>query len=85
VTDINGETQENSVDFRVASVSHFIEAEEVKTTFANEDIKIKVAAKNYNNQKLEKSYQAKLSLLDAPDRIFSNNFRKAVQEQPFFS
>ncbi|HIC8644973.1 TPA: alpha-2-macroglobulin family protein [Elizabethkingia meningoseptica] len=85
VTDINGETQENSVDFRVASVSHFIEAEEVKTTFANEDIKIKVAAKNYNNQKLEKSYQAKLSLLDAPDRIFRNNFRNAVQDQPLFS
>ena len=82
VTDTNGETQENSSTFRVASVSHFIETEEVKPAFANEEIKVKVATKNYNNQKLGKSYQAKLSLLD---RIFRNNFEDFVQDVPVFS
>lgn len=55
VTDTNGETQENSSTFRVASVSHFIETEEVKPAFANEEIKVKVVTKNYNNQKLGKA------------------------------
>ncbi|GJN60941.1 alpha-2-macroglobulin family protein [Elizabethkingia anophelis] len=85
VTDTNGETQENSSTFRVASVSHFIETEEVKPAFANEEIKVKVATKNYNNQKLGKSYQAKLSLLESPDRIFRNNFKDFVQDVPVFS
>lgn len=85
VTDINGETQTANTQLKVASVSHYIKAEEIKNTFANENVKVKVETKNYNEQNLKKSYQVKLSKLETPDRIFRSNFENEVQNLPKFS
>ncbi|MBT2622412.1 MULTISPECIES: alpha-2-macroglobulin family protein [Chryseobacterium] len=84
-TDINGETQTANTQLKVASVSHYIKAEEIKNTFADENVKVKVETKNYNEQNLKKSYQVKLSKLETPDRIFRSNFEKEVQNLPKFS
>lgn len=85
VTDINGETQSADTQLKVSSVSHYIKADEIKNVFADENIKLKVETKNYNDQNLKKSYQVKLSKLQAPDRIFRNNFKSEVQDLPKFS
>lgn len=85
VTDINGETQSADTQLKVASVSHYIQAEEIKDVFSDENIKLKVETKNYNEQNLKKSYQVKLSKLQAPDRIFRDNFTSEVQDMPKYS
>ncbi|MEC3875280.1 alpha-2-macroglobulin family protein [Chryseobacterium salviniae] len=85
VTDINGETQTADTQLKVASVSHYIQAEEIKDVFSDENIKLKVETKNYNEQNLKKSYQVKLSKLQAPERIFRNNFKSEVQDLPKYS
>lgn len=85
VTDINGETQSADTQLKVASVSHYIKADEIKDAFSDENVKVKVETKNYNEQNLKKPYQVKLSRLQAPDRIFRNNFKQAVQDLPKFS
>ena len=85
VTDINGETQSADTNLKVASVSHYIKADEIKNTIVDENVKLKVETKNYNEQNLKKSYQVKLSKLEAPNRIFRNNFKSEVQNLPKFS
>lgn len=85
VTDINGETQTADTQLKVSSVSHYIQAEEIKNVFSGENVKLKVETKNYNEQLLKKSYQAKLSKLQSPDRIFRNNFISEVQDFPKYS
>ncbi|NIF06711.1 hypothetical protein F3J23_14780 [Chryseobacterium sp. Tr-659] len=85
VTDINGETQSANTQLKVASVSHYIKADGIKNTFTDDNIKVKVETKNYNEQILKKAYQVKLSKLTAPDRIFRNNFRSEVQNLPEYS
>ncbi|KQM34001.1 alpha-2-macroglobulin family protein [Chryseobacterium sp. Leaf201] len=85
VTDINGETQTAGTELKVASVSHYIEADDVKNVFSGENIKVKVETKNYNEQVLKKPYQVRLSKLVSQDRIFRNNFRSEVQDLPQFS
>ncbi|MCU7614020.1 MG2 domain-containing protein [Chryseobacterium sp. GMJ5] len=85
VTDINGETQTADTNLKVASVSHYINAAEVKDMFSDENVKIKVETKNYNEQNLKKSYQVTLSKRQAPDRIFRDNFKTEIQNQPKFS
>ncbi|MBW8523539.1 hypothetical protein K0U91_12240 [Chryseobacterium chendengshani] len=84
-TDINGETQTANTNLKVASVSHYIKVDDIKNTFADENIKLKVETKNYNEQNLKKSYQVKLSKLEAPERIFRENFKEEVQDLPKFS
>lgn len=85
VTDINGETQSANTNLKVASVSHYIKAEEIKNTFSDENVKLKVETLNYNEQDLKKSYTVKLSRLNVPDRIFRDNFTEDVQDLPKFS
>ncbi|WP_029297190.1 alpha-2-macroglobulin family protein [Chryseobacterium hispalense] len=85
VTDINGETQTADTQLKVASVSHYIKAEEINNIFSDENVKLKVETKNYNEQNLKKSYQVTLSKLQAPDRIFRNNFKSEVQDLPKYS
>lgn len=85
VTDINGETQSASTSLRVASVSHYITASGVQDTFSDEAVKIKVETKNYSEQNLKKSYSVKLSQLEAPQRVFRDNFRKEIQDLPKLS
>jgi len=85
VTDINGETQTADTELKVASVSHYIKAEEIKNVFSDETVKVKVETKNYNEQILKKTYQVKLSKLQSPDRIFRNNFKSEVQDLPKLS
>lgn len=85
VTDINGETQSAETQLKVASVSHYIKADELNNAFSDENVKLKVETRNYNEQDLKKPYQVKLSKLAAPDRIFRGNFRSAVQDLPEFS
>ena len=85
VTDINGETQSANTDLKVASVSHYIKSEEIKNAFADENVKVKVETKNYNEKNLKKSYQVRLSKLEAPNRIFRDNFKSEVQDVPKFS
>lgn len=84
-TDINGETQTANTNLKVASVSHYIKTDDIKNTFADENIKVKVETKNYNEQNLKKSYQVKLSKLESPNRIFRDNFKTEVQNLPKFS
>ncbi len=84
-TDINGETQTANTNLKVASVSHYIKGDEIKNTFADDNIKVKVETKNYNDQNLKKSYQVKLSKLETPNRIFRDNFKTEVQNLPKFS
>ncbi|WP_347216279.1 alpha-2-macroglobulin family protein [Chryseobacterium sp.] len=85
VTDINGETQSADTNLKVASVSHYIKADEIKNIFSDENAKLKVETKNYNEQALKKAYQVKLSKLAAPDRIFRDNFQSEVQNLPQYS
>ncbi|MBD3905365.1 MG2 domain-containing protein [Chryseobacterium sp. Ch-15] len=85
VTDINGETQTANTNLKVSSVSHYIKADEIKNTFADENVNVKVETKNYNDQNLKKSYQVKLSKLETPNRIFRDNFKTEVQNLPKFS
>ncbi|QBA20168.1 hypothetical protein EU348_02905 [Chryseobacterium indologenes] len=85
VTDINGETQTADTQLKVASVSHYIQAENISNTFTDENVKVKVETKNYNDQNLKKPYQVKLSKLTAPDRIFRDNFKSDVQNLPKYS
>jgi uncharacterized protein YfaS (alpha-2-macroglobulin family) len=85
VTDINGETQSADTQLKVSSVSHYIKAAEIKNGFTDENVKLKVETKNYNEQNLKKSYQVKLSKLTAPDRVFRNNFQSEVQNLPEYS
>lgn len=85
VTDINGETQSANTQLKVASVSHYIKADDIKNTFSDENVKLKVETKNYNEQAVKKSYQVKLSKLAAPDRIFRDNFKTAIQNLPKYS
>ncbi|WP_159476227.1 alpha-2-macroglobulin family protein [Chryseobacterium sp. 18068] len=84
-TDINGETQTANTNLKVASVSHYIKTDEIKNTFVDENIRVKVETKNYNEQNLKKSYQVKLSKLETPNRIFRDNFKTEVQSLPKFS
>ncbi|MGR3856902.1 alpha-2-macroglobulin family protein [Chryseobacterium indologenes] len=85
VTDINGETQTADTQLKVASVSHYIQAENINNTFTDENVKVKVETKNYNDQNLKKPYQVKLSKLTAPDRIFRENFKSDVQNLPKYT
>lgn len=85
VTDINGETQIADTQLKVASVSHYIQAENIGNIFTDENVKLKVETKNYNEQNLKKTYQVKLSKLTAPDRIFRENFKSDVQNLPKYS
>ncbi len=85
VTDRNGETQTDATDLKISSVSHYIEAEDIKNVFSGEEVKVKVETKNYNDQNLQKSYRVKLSKLETPDRVLRNNFKSEVQDLPKFS
>ena len=85
VTDINGETQSETTNVKVASVSHYIKVDDVKDPFADENLKIKVETKNYNDQNLKKSYQVKLSKLQPKERIFRSNFENEIQDLPQLS
>lgn len=85
VTDINGETQTADTQLKVASVSHYIQAEEIKNVFSDQNVKLKVETKNYNEQNLKKSYQVILSKLEVPNRIFRYNFISQVQDLPKYS
>ncbi len=80
VTDINGETQSETANVRVASVSHYIKADDIKDTFTDENLKLKVETKNYNEQNLKKPYQVKLSKLVASERVFRDNFKDEIQD-----
>lgn len=82
VTDINGETQSETANVRVASVSHYIKADDIKDTFTDENLKLKVETKNYNEQNLKKPYQVKLSKLVANERVFRDNFKDEIQDLP---
>ncbi len=85
VTDINGESQSAQTNLKVASVSHYIKADDIRNAFTDENVKLKVETKNYNEQSLKKPYQVKLSRLETPDRVIRNNFTAEVQDLPKFS
>jgi len=85
VTDLNGESQENTTHFRVASVSHYISANSIGTSFSEDLIKIEVKTKNYSDQDLDKTYHARLSKLETPSQIFRNTFRSKIQDMPLLS
>ncbi|CAA7197393.1 alpha-2-macroglobulin family protein [Chryseobacterium potabilaquae] len=85
VTDINGETQSAETQLKVASVTHYIKADEINNSFSDENVKLKVETKNYNEQALKKPFHVKLSKLVAPNRIFRNNFRSEIQDVPIYS
>lgn len=85
VTDINGETQSADTNIKVASVSHYITANEIGNVFSDEAVKLTVDTKNYNDQVLKKSYNVKLEKLEEPKQIFRENFASVVQDLPQLS
>ena len=85
VTDINGETQSADTNVKVASVSHYISADNVENIFSDETVKLTVSTKNYNDQVLAKSYNAKLEKLEEPKRIFRSQFENTIQDLPKLS
>ncbi|KQT23695.1 hypothetical protein ASG22_06535 [Chryseobacterium sp. Leaf405] len=85
LTDVNGETQSAETDVKVASVSHYLKAKDIKEEFAENDIKVKVESFNYNDIALAKSYKVKLVKLREPQRIFRDNFKSVIQDLPVFS
>lgn len=85
VTDINGETQSANTNIKVASVSHYITANEIGNTFSDEAVKLNVDTKNYNDQVLPKSYNVKLEKLEEPKQIFRENFSSVIQDLPKLS
>ncbi len=85
VTDINGETQSANTNVKVASVSHYITANEIGNIFSNETMKLVVDTKNYNDQVLPKSYNVKLEKLEEPKQIFRENFATVIQDLPQLS
>jgi len=85
VTDINGETQSADTNVKVASVSHYISADNVENIFSDETIKLTVSTKNYNDQVLAKSYNAKLEKLEEPKQIFRSQFENTIQDLPKLS
>ena len=85
VTDINGETQSANTNVKVASVSHYISADNVENIFSDEAVKLNVSTKNYNDQVLKKSYNVKLEKLEEPKQIFRENFASVVQDLPQLS
>ncbi|WP_072997180.1 alpha-2-macroglobulin family protein [Epilithonimonas mollis] len=91
VTDINGETQSANTNVKVASVSHYITANDASTGlsmteyFSDETVKLNVETKNYNDQVLPKSYNVKLEKLQEPKQIFRENFASVVQDLPKLS
>ncbi|MNK45753.1 MG2 domain protein [compost metagenome] len=85
VTDINGETQSADTNVKVASVSHYISADNVENIFSDEAVKLTVSTKNYNDQVLAKSYNAKLEKLQEPKQIFRSQFENTIQDLPKLS
>jgi len=85
VTDINGETQSANTNVKVASVSHYISADNVENIFSDEAVKLTVSTKNYNDQVLLKSYSAKLEKLEEPKQIFRSQFENTIQDLPKLS
>ncbi|MDN5626913.1 MAG: MG2 domain-containing protein, partial [Weeksellaceae bacterium] len=85
VTDINGETQSADTNVKVASVSHYITANEIGNTFSDETVKLNVDTKNYNDQILKKSYNVKLEKLVEPKQFFRVYFASAVVYLPKLS
>lgn len=85
VTDINGETQSADTNVKVASVSHYISADNVDNIFSDEAVKLNVSTKNYNDQVLTKSYNAKLEKLKEPKQIFRSQFENTIQDLPKLS
>ena len=85
VTDINGETQSADTNVKVASVSHYISADNVENIFSDEAVKLTVSTKNYNDQVLAKSYNAKLEKLEEPKQIFRSQFENTIQDLPKLS
>ncbi|MCD9854849.1 MG2 domain-containing protein [Epilithonimonas sp. JDS] len=85
VTDINGETQSADTNVKVASVSHYISADNVNNIFSDEAVKLTVSTKNYNDQVLAKSYNAKLEKLEEPKQIFRSQFENTIQDLPKLS
>ena len=85
VTDINGETQSADTNVKVASVSHYISADNVENIFSDEAVKLTVSTKNYNDQILAKSYSAKLEKLEEPRQIFRSQFENTIQDLPKLS
>ncbi|KFC20055.1 alpha-2-macroglobulin family protein [Chryseobacterium sp. FH1] len=85
LTDINGETQSADTNVKVASVSHYISADNVDNIFSDETVKLTVSTKNYNDQVLAKSYNAKLEKLEEPKQIFRSQFENTIQDLPKLS
>lgn len=82
ITDISGETQSATQQVKVASVSHYIEADDIGNIFSDYPATVHVKIKNYSGQNLAKSLNAKLTKLQEPQRIFRDNFTAVVQNLP---
>lgn len=52
---------------------------------SDDDIKIKVALKNYNDKRPEKLYTARLEKLKNTERLYRSNFKNEIQDLPVLS
>lgn len=90
VTDINGETQTANTNLKVASVTHYIQIDEssdpeFSNYFSDENIVHKIDTKNYNDQKIDKSYNIKLTKVKNNPKILRHNFFGAIQDLPIYN
>lgn len=86
VADINGESQSTEKSILVSSVSHHLSLSDVKFNyFSDENISVKVEAKNYNNQIIKNPFTVKLSKLISPKKLYRSNFENEIQNDPMMS
>lgn len=85
ISDLGGEFQSKSQDFKVSSITHYIEAKTQPTYFNDENVTIPVALKNYSGELLKKSYSVRLEKLKGRDRLYRKTFLNEAQDQPLKS
>lgn len=85
VMDLNGESISAEQAFKVASVSHYLNAEGKDFYLANEPTEFSVQVKNYSDQDLDKSYFARLELLEGPSKLYRDQYKPHVQDLALLS
>ncbi|MHA6697449.1 alpha-2-macroglobulin family protein [Chryseobacterium sp. A321] len=85
VLDLNGESISSQQAFKVASVSHYLNAEGKDSYLSDEPTEFSVQVKNYSDQDLERSYLAKLEMLEGPLRLYRDQYKPYVQDLPTLS
>ncbi|MHA6727282.1 alpha-2-macroglobulin family protein [Chryseobacterium sp. A301] len=85
VLDLNGESISSQQAFKVASVSHYLEAEGKEAYLSDEPTEFSVQVKNYSDQDLERAYLSKLEMLEGPSKLYRDQYKPYIQDLAFLS